>query len=40
MYHEIAGTLVLIAAVPRKECVKLPASRAIPALVRMFLALG
>jgi hypothetical protein len=28
MYHEIAGTLVLIAAVPRKECVKLPASRA------------
>ena len=28
MYHVIAGTLVLIAAVPRKECVKLPASRA------------
>jgi hypothetical protein len=28
MYHEIAGTLVLIAAVPRKECVKLPASKA------------
>src|SRR5207245_2627831 len=24
MYHEIAGTPVLIAAVPLKECVKLP----------------
>jgi hypothetical protein len=27
MYHEIAGTPVLIAAVPLKECFKLPASR-------------